>query len=247
MFETMEAPPFRTVWVFSEYGTILLGQNIAVQQICFVPDPKWVCSRAAFGLSQGPDPGQPMMHTAEPNNSPARFGPLFSPESLCFSSGKLKGRPRKFDNPAVASGKKRGYDGHAHAAFLKDLAGKMRTELGLTPSDPIWIHQDGDKIHWTPACRQVLEDEKIRTLMTPESSATYSPDFNPVEELFGCAERRLQLKQARRFSTSREMTLSRFKQVCREEAQTGSLSRMARHYPDVCNQCITNGGGPTRY
>ena len=130
------------------------------------------------------------------------------------------------DNPVVASGKKRGYDGHAHAAFLKDLAGKMRTEPGLTPSDPIWIHQDGDKIHWTPACRQVLEDEKIRTLMTPESSATYSPDFNPVEELFGCAERRLQLKQARRFSTSREMTLSRFKQVCREEASRGGPDRL---------------------
>ena len=60
----MEAPPFRTVWVFSEYGTTLLVEYLAVQQICFVPDPKWVCSRAAFGLSQGPDPGQPMMHTA---------------------------------------------------------------------------------------------------------------------------------------------------------------------------------------
>ena len=84
LFETMEAPPFRTVWVFSEYGTTLLLQNIAVDQICFVPGPKWVCSRAAFGVSQGPDPGQPMMHTAEPNNSPARFGPLFSPKSLYF-------------------------------------------------------------------------------------------------------------------------------------------------------------------
>jgi hypothetical protein len=50
------------------------------------------------------------------------------------------------------------------------------------------IHQDGDKLHWTPQCMAVMEKYNLQPLAEKDEQATYSPDLNIIEPCFRDAD-----------------------------------------------------------
>ena len=104
---------------------------------------------------------------------------------LSKNGKRLGRRPKPNNNKKV---KKRGYDGWAHAAFLADVAGEARAQLGLGPLAPLDLVQDGVPLHWSPPAQKVLDEKGFHPT---ESHPGYSPDLNPIENAFGGAEREL--------------------------------------------------------
>ncbi len=153
--------------------------------------------------------------------------------------GKVLGRPR-----TQKTLKKRGYDGPAHAVFLEDCAVAARKMLGLKPGDPIRAYQDGDRLHWTDECKDVMQKENYGFL---EGVPTYSPGLNPPENMFSMGDEGVLERQAISYAKDPEETLKRFRAACKDAEKAGHLKRATENYPERMEAVIRAAGGPTRY
>jgi transposase len=157
------------------------------------------------------------------------------------AKGKVLGRPRTRKEPKA---KRRGYDGPAHAVFLRDCAKAARRMLKLKKGDVIFAHQDGDRLHWTEECRDAIAEEALSFLDNPPA---YSPDINPPENLFALGDAGVLYRQEKTQATTPKETVERFRKAVRDAEKSGAIRRMTENYPMRLQAIIDAEGGPTRY
>ena len=81
----------------------------------------------------------------------------------------------------VGTKKKRGYDRLAHAQLLEKLADKARKDLSIPAAQFVSVYQDGVRLYWAEECTKVV----TKKLSPFKCDTGYSPDTNPVEDVFG--------------------------------------------------------------
>lgn len=105
---------------------------------------------------------------------------------------------------------------------------------------------DGLPLHWAPEATAAAKKAKLKFIDTRDMS--YSPDTNPVEELFGIADDVL----AKRFfkdgpPADPDDTWKRFLEACDGAVAKGEVRRMQESMPERCQDLIENDGGATRW
>ena len=81
----------------------------------------------------------------------------------------------------VGTRKKCGYDRFAHAQLLEKLVDKARKGLSIPVAQFVSVYQDDVRLHWAEECTKVV----TKKLSPFQCDAGYSPDTNPVEDVFG--------------------------------------------------------------
>ena len=104
--------------------------------------------------------------------------------------------------------------------------------------------QDGVRLHWTPVCQDAITTQK---LLFTEGHPTYSPDLNPIENVFGLSEVILVNKQHAKLSKSIGETKARFVEALNEVAEAGRARNAARSMPERLKTVIDCGGYATRW
>ena len=144
----------------------------------------------------------------------------------------------------VGTRKKRGYDRFAHAKFLEELADSARKALKVPAQEFVSVYQDGVRLHWADECVKVAQQKKLSLF---KCDAGYSPDTNPVENIFGIIEERLGKLQGKKRATSKAEHIARFKKVMGEVQEEGLLAKTLASMPKRCKLLIEAEGGPIKY
>ncbi len=76
---------------------------------------------------------------------------------------------------------------------------------------------------------------------------TASPCLNPIENLFGNSEERLAEMWVEKPSKSVEETISRFRDVCKEQEEEGEIFNLCKSMPRRLRKVIAAKGGPIKY
>jgi len=158
-------------------------------------------------------------------------------------NGKRIGRPPD-DEKKKAKAKCKKFDSPAYAVFLEDLAGVVREELGLGPEDTIRGLQDGARFHWGEEAKQMIKDKKMDFFT---DFPAYSPDLNPIENLFGILSGELAKLAVKKASKSVKVTVERAHKLATKVSETDYIKNMVDSMPNRLEEVIKAKGGPTRY
>jgi len=105
----------------------------------------------------------------------------------------------------------------------------------------VLLYHDGVRWHDSPPPAQALRDENVLSLGKPPAR---SPCMNPIENLFGYAEQRLEDRWIGERSSSPADTRARFDDICTD---SGDIRRTAGSMPKRMKLVIDAKGGPIRY
>ena len=164
-------------------------------------------------------------------------------EPKLSKNGKRIGRPPD-DEAKKAKAKSKKFDSPAYAVFLEELAGVVREQLGLGPADTIFGLQDGAKFHWGEEAKQVIKDKKWDIFL---DFPAYSPDLNPIENLFSILDGELAKLAVKKASTSVNVTVQRARKIATRVGDTDYIKNMVDSMPNRLEEVIKAKGGPTRY
>ena len=156
---------------------------------------------------------------------------------------RLGRKPKTKKGPKVA--KPRGYDNWAHALCLQELAAAARTKLGARSCTRIMVYQDGLPLHWADAPAKVMETCRIDAHRPPECG--YSPDCNPIENLFFILDDRMAKLQVAEPIHEVAAYVARAARVCEEMSKDGTVARTIATMPQRCEDIIAKKGGATKW
>jgi hypothetical protein len=74
-----------------------------------------------------------------------------------------------------------------------------------------------------------------------------SPCLNPIENVFGYAEERLEERWIEKRPVDPAETLARFREICAAAAEAGDIKRTVASMPKRLKLVIDANGGPIRY
>jgi hypothetical protein len=101
-----------------------------------------------------------------------------------------------------------------------------------------WLLHDNDSRHGAPAVRTVLHNAGVNVLDFPP----YSPDLNPIENLWTDISKRMEGKPA---SSKKELEATL--QEAWGETQRACCEKLARSMPERIAQCIARKGAYTDF
>ena len=90
-------------------------------------------------------------------------------------------------------------------------------------------------------------DRTVSSLSFSVDCPSYSPDVNPIENLFSLGDDGVHRDQAISQSQTVEETMTRWRAAVKREEKRGAVRRMTQNYPDRLKDIIKARGGPTRY
>jgi len=156
---------------------------------------------------------------------------------------RLGRTPKTQKGPKAA--KARGYDNWAHALCLEELAAAARAKLGARSCTPVLVYQDGLRLHWADAPEKAMETFRIEAHRPP--SCGYSPDCNPIENLFFILDDRMAKLQVAEPLHTVEAYIARAQEVCAEMSKDGTVARTIATMPQRCQDIIANQGAATKW
>ena len=71
--------------------------------------------------------------------------------------------------------------------------------------------------------------------------------MNPIENVFGFGEQRLEEEWIKKRSASADETLARFRDICAGAASSGDIERTCGNMPERLRLVIEADGGPIKY
>ena len=107
--------------------------------------------------------------------------------------------------------------------------------------------QDNVKLHKAPAALAAAISARLSFI---QGYPPYSPDLNPIENLFGIVLKKmgvLDLKEPIVGTGRVEKSITRFRNLLSAEVAKGTLKTLARSMPRRLKAVIDAKGGPTRY
>ncbi len=151
---------------------------------------------------------------------------------------KRHGRKRKKPLPKTADDLKNTVDGDAYMYYVKDLADAAHAELG---PGLVHLYQDSVGWHLTPGVMEEMQKHNLVPLGRPPAR---SPDLNPIENLFGFAEKRMNELWVQKPAKDAADTEKRFRKICKDAADSGELLSTVVDMPARFQAVIDNDGGP---
>lgn len=158
-------------------------------------------------------------------------------------NGKRVGRPPVTGKKAKREVIKK-FDSPAYAVFIEELAETVRKILAVGPDVSLQGLQDGAKFHWGPEARKAATDAKISFFT---DFPAYSPDLNPIENVFSILEQYLGKWAVRNNAKSVKATIARAQKLCDKTSDTDYIESMVESMPNRLAEVIKANGGPTRY
>ena len=105
-------------------------------------------------------------------------------------------------------------------------------------------------LHWAPEAAAATKTSKLA--FVANRKATYSPDLNPIENLFANAEDYMLKKhfgngEGEGPAETVAATWQRFLDACAHVAAKGEIANMAKSMPKRCKDVIEAKGGATKW
>lgn len=130
--------------------------------------------------------------------------------------------------------------GEFNAAKYTDILqhNLIQTALRFYPREHWWFQQDNAPQHTSHLAQRWFHNHGVDLIDFPP----YSPDLNPIENLWVILKRRIEARLAR--------TTEEVEQILREEWEaldTGLLSTLAASMPKRCEEVVTNEGHKASY
>lgn len=179
----------------------------------------------------------------------SRSEPPKPPPPKLTKSGKTLGRPRK---PVVQKDiKRRNYDDAAHALFLEEMHAIASIKLNLDKNGGeiqvihLRVYQDGLPLHRAPLSKKTAQ--KLKMVIHGPPSCGYSPDTNPIENLFGILDARLLELQKKKRCKNKTEWVERVRKVAKEMGLDGTVRKTIDTMEERCAALIAAKGGPTDY
>ena len=152
-------------------------------------------------------------------------------------NGLRLGRKPDPDKPK----RRKKFDGLAYAEFLPELAAAARKELGIPETETLYCLHDNYGIHWTDECKAAMEKHNMVFF---DDFPPRTPWLDMVENLFGAATPELDAWNTKSTPETPEVTLSRFRSVCKRIAKQGGIRNMIASMPRRIKATIEADGGP---
>ena len=167
--------------------------------------------------------------------------PSRRPLHTLSKNGVRMGRPPAQTTPKKAPKK---FDAPAYAVFLEELAEAVRTVLGVGPDVPVQCLQDGAKFHWGPEAKKVAAELLLQFF---KDFPAYSPDLNPIENVFSILEAELAKEAVRKAAKSVAETEKRAQRLMARISKTDYIANMVNSMPNRLQEVIKAKGSATRY
>ena len=134
------------------------------------------------------------------------------------------------------------YEGSADAtrmaSFFRESLVPSFKELIPAGAAHRWLLHDNDKRHYAPAPQKVIHDYGITQLDFPP----YSPDLNPIENLWAEVQKRMEGKPAANKAQLKKLLTDTW-----AETKPDYCRKLARSMPHRIAQCIERQGAYTEY
>ena len=120
----------------------------------------------------------------------------------------------------------------------------MRKERGVGPAAALVGLQDGAKFHWGPEAKDAATKA---VLVFFKDYPAYSPDLNPIENVFAIVDAELAKQAVRSKAKNARETEKRAQKIAERISKTDYIENMISSMPNRLQEVIKAKGGPTRY
>jgi hypothetical protein len=115
---------------------------------------------------------------------------------------------------------------------------------GPNPAQKVFALHDGAKFHWGPEAKAAMATHLIQFFV---DFPAYSPDLNPIENVFGILDLELAKRAVSHPLKSVKATLDRAAKLTAKIGETDYIESMVSSMPNRLQEVINAKGGPTRY
>jgi hypothetical protein len=158
-------------------------------------------------------------------------------------AGTRLGRP---PDPEAQAKKDQGkqFDELAFVEAIPELAKAARKALQVSADTPVTTLMDGWGGHWAPLAREAFTKHNLLVI---EGYPATSADANPIENMFGNAQKPMDKIQAESKAKDESVTLARFRKHLASKAARREIQSSIQGMPARMKAIIDAEGGPTRY